>query len=261
MFSNPLQTELSYISMGTPIWEEFKKLQSQDCTVQQASSSGHPGNVSPRLVRSVVQQWIDQLDTAEIRMQHYDNVLPCRTFQFKNWKLDVELKLKSPDDKERLGAKAVEFAGFSGNWSDHPATRLKAKLKEKSSQVRKTRSHGIVAVTESLMDFSVDDVQAALFGGNIEYDLSFGKEIADCHPYVRGLSIPQPNTDGLWSPHDAKEPIAVIVHTGNLQYPNHGETELWLNPNSSYFRVPLPLFALKICSAVQKVWTRPSTRL
>ena len=69
------------------------------------------------------------------------------------------------------------------------------------------------------------------------------------------------NTDGLWSPHDAKQPIAVIVHRGNLQYSNHGETELWLNPNSSYFRVPRPLFALRIYSAVQKIWTRPATRL
>ena len=75
------------------------------------------------------------------------------------------------------------------------------------------------------------------------------------------LYIPQPNTDGLWSPHDAKEPIAVIVHRGNLQYPNHGDTELWLNPNCSYSRVPLPLLALKVYSAVQKIWTRPAASL
>ena len=261
MFSDPLQIELSYISMGMPIWEEFKKLESQDFSVQHATSSGHPGNVSPRSVRREVQQWIDQLDIAEIRMQHYDNILPYGSFHFKNWKLDVELKLKSPEDKERLGATAVELTGFSGSWSDVPAKRLKSKLKEKSSQVRKTRGHCIVAVTESLGGFSVDDVQTALFGGNSEYDLYFGKEIADSHPYIKGLSIPQPNTDGLWSPHDANEPIAVIVHKGNLRYPNHGETELWLNPNSSYFRVPLPLFALKIYSSVQKIWTRPATWL
>ena len=48
MFNSPLQTELSYISMGMPIWEEFKKLQSQDFSVQVADSSGHPGNVSPK---------------------------------------------------------------------------------------------------------------------------------------------------------------------------------------------------------------------
>ena len=252
MFSDPLQTELSYNLMRMPIWEEFKKLQSQDFTVQYASSSGHPGNVSPRLVKHEIQQWIDQLDTAEIRMEQYDNIPPCRTFQFKNWTLEVELELKSPEDKERLGDTAVELAGFSGGWSDVPANRLKSKLREKSSQVRKTRSHCIVAVTGSSEGFEVDDVQTALFGGNSEYDLS---------PYVKDLFIPQPKTDGLWSAHGAKEPIAVIVHRGNLRYPDHGETELWLNPNSSYFCIPLPLFDLKVTAAVQKIWTRPATKL
>ena len=260
MFSNPLETELSFISMGMPIWEEFKKLQSQDFTVQDASCSGHPGNVSPRLVRREVQQWIDQLDPAEIRMQHYYyNILPFRTFQFKNWRLDVELEPKSLEDKERLGAEAVELAGFSGGWSDLPAKRLKSKLKEKFSQVRKAGGHSVVAITESLGGFSVGDVQTALLGGNSEY--SFWNLVDDSHPYIRDLSIPQPNKDGLWSPPNAKEPIAVIVHRGNLVYPNHGEMELWLNPNSSYFRVPFQLFALRVYSEVQEIWTRPATGL
>ena len=261
MFSDPLHRELSYISAGEYIWEEFKKLQSREFSVQFASSSGHPSNIRSRTVRHEVQQWIDQLDAAEIHIQnHYDHRL-YKSFQFKNWRLDIQLKPKSPQDKERLGPMAVELAGFSGGWSDEPAKRLKSKLKEKASQVRKTKSHCIVAITESLEGFSVDDAQTALLGGNSEYDFTFGNEIADSHPYIKGLYIPQPKTDGLWSPHDAKEPIAVIIHRGDLRYPNHGETELWLNPNSSYFRVPLPLFALKIHSAVQKIWTRPAVRL
>ena len=252
MFSDPLETEMSYISTASPIWEEFRKLQSNDFFVESASSSGNPGNVSPKAVRRKVQWWIDQLDTAETREHAYYGILPHRRFQFPKWNLEVELQMKSPEDKERLGAAAVESAGFSGGWSDIPAKRLKSKLEDKSSQVRKTKGHCIVAVTERLRGFSVDDVQTALFGGNSEYDLS---------PYVKGLFIPQPKTDGLWSAHGAKEPIAVMVHRGNLQYPDHGETELWLNPNSSYFRVPLPLFALKVNAAVQKIWTRPATRL
>ena len=252
MFSDPFETEMSYISKGMPIWEEFKNLKSLDLTVKYASSSGNPGDVSPRRVRREVQKWIDQLDLAEVRMEHYYNNLLYRTFQCNNWRLEVELDLKSPEDKERLGEIAVDLAGFSGGWSDVPATRLKSKLEEKSSQVRKTKGHCVVAVTGRLERFSVDDVQAALFGGNSDNDLS---------PYVKDLFIPQPRTDGLWSPHGAKEPIGVIVHRGDLQYPDHGETELWLNPNSSYIRVPLPLFALKVYSAVQKIWTRPATRL
>ena len=252
MFSDPLETEMSYISMGMPIWEEFKNLESLDFTVKYASSSGHPGNVSPRLVRREVQKWIDQLDLAEVRMKHYYYNLPYRTFQFNNWRLDVELDLKSSKDKERLGEIAVDLAGFSGGWSDVRAKRLKSKLEEKSSQVRKTEDHCVVAVTGRLEGFSVDDVQTALFGGNSEYDLS---------PYVKDLFIPQPKRDGLWSAHGAKEPLAVIVHRGNLRYPDHGETELWLNPNSSYFHVPLPLFDLKVYSVVQKIWTRPATGL
>ena len=248
MFSDPLETEMSYMSTGMPIWEAFKKLQSNDFFVKNASSSGNPGGVSPKVVRRTVQEWIDQLDLAEICMRLYYGVLPCRTFQFKNWSLEVEVSPKSPEDRERLGEIAVDLAGFSGGWSDNPAKRLKSKLEEKSSQVRKTRGHCIVAVTERMGGFSGDDVQTALYGGNYggnsEYDLS---------PYVEGLFIPQPMTDGLWSAHGAKEPIAVIVHRGNLQYPNHGETEIWLNPNSSYFHVPLPLFDLKVYSVVQKI--------
>ena len=260
MFSSPLETELYYISMGMPIWEEFKKIESQDFAVQHASSSGHPGNVSPRSVRREVQQWIDQLDPAEIRMQYHCGILPYGTFQFNNWRLDVELEPKSPKDKERLGKTAVELAGFSGGWSDDPAKRLKHKLKEKFSQVRKTRSHCIVAITGSQEGFPVDDVQTALLGGNSEYSFHFGNKVDDPYSEFSGLSIPQPKMDGLWSPHDAKEPIAVIVHRGNLQYPDDGETELWLNPNSSYFRVPLPLFSLSVHAAEQTVWTRPATR-
>ena len=140
MFSDPFEAEMSYISMGMPIWEEFKNLESLDLTVKSASSSGHPGNVSPRLVRREVQEWIDRLDLAEVRMKHDYYRLPFRTFQFNNWRLDVRLDLKSPEDKERLGKIAVDLAGFSGGWSDDPAQRLKSKLKQKSSQVRKQKA-------------------------------------------------------------------------------------------------------------------------
>ena len=252
MFNDPLETEMSYISTGMLIWEEFKKLRSNDFFVKHASSSGNPGNVSPKFVRREVQHWISQLVVTAVRSQQIWGIPPCKTFLFGNWRLDVELALKSPEDKERLGAKAVSLSGFSGGWADDPAKRLKSKLEVKSSQVRKTQSHCIVAITEKREGFAIDDVQTALFGGNTEYDLS---------PYVKGLFIPQPNTDGLWSRHDAKEPIAVIVHRGNLQYPSHGETELWLNPNSSYFLIPLPLFALKVYSAVQNIWSRPATQV
>ena len=249
MFSDPVETEMFYSSMGMPIWEEFKNLESLHLTVRYASSSGHPGNVSPGLVRREVQRWIDQLDLAEVRMKHHYYRLQYKTFQFKNWSLEVEVGLKSPEDKERLGKIAVDLAGFSGGWSDDPAKRLKSKLKQKSSQVRKTKAHCVVAITGRLESFSVDDVQTALYGGNSEYSFS---------PYIEGLSIPQPMTDGLWSAHGADEPIAVIVHRGNLQYADHRETELWLNPNSSYFHVPRPLFDLKLYAAVQKTWTRPA---
>ena len=261
MFSDPIQKDSRFDSKRARIWEEFKKLQSPEFYVTLPSSSGHPGNVSPKTVRREVQKWIDQLDTAEVCMEHYSNIPPFKRFQFENWSLDVELNPKSPEDRERLGATAVELAGFSSVWSDDPAKRLKSKLEEKSSQVRKTKSHCIVAITERQGIFSVDDVQTALLGGNSYYGFHFRKEIADSHPYLKGLSIPKPKTDGLWSPHDVEEPIAVIVHRGNLQYPNDGETELWLNPNSSYDLVPLPLFTLKIYSAKQKIWTRPATGL
>lgn len=259
MFSDPLETENSFRLMGVPIWNEFKKLRSQNFSVKLAASSGHPGNVSPKFVKRKVQQWINQLDAAEVGARSHLAVLPRKAFQFKKWRLEVELTLKSPKDKERLGETAVELAGFSGCWSDDPAKRLNSKLEEKSSQVRKTGRHCIVAIAERLQSISIEDTQRALLGGNCEF--SFESLANDSHPYVKDLSIPQPKADGLWSPHCAKEPIAVIVHRGNLQYPDHGETGLWLNPNSSYFQAPLPLFALKIHSAVQEIWTRPATKL
>ncbi len=254
MFSNPLETESSYMSMGMRIWEEFKKLQSHDFFVQRTSSSGHPGNVSPKLVRREVQQWIDQLDTAEIRKRPYYDVLPYKTFRFKNWMLKVKLQLKSLHDKERLGAAAVGLAGFSGSWSDHPASRLRSKLKKKASQVRKTRENCLVAITERQPGLTVDDVQAALFGGTSDCDL--GSKANDSHPYVNNLFIPRPGSDGLWSRNDAKQPMAAIIHKGDLESLDPGETALWLNPNSSYFDVPLPLFSLTICALQRKLWTR-----
>ncbi len=81
-----------------------------------------------------------------------------------------------------------------------------------------------MAITEGLEGFSVDDVQTALLGGNS--DNALWNQIDDTDPYIRDLSIPQPKTDGLWSRHDEEEPIAVIVHRGNLQYQSNGETEL-----------------------------------
>ena len=252
MFSDPLETENLHMTLERHIWKEFKKLRSPDFSVQRASSSGNPGNVRSTSVRHEVQQWIDQLDVKEARKQQSWGIPAYRAFHFEEWTLDVKLQIKSPDEKDQLGMIPVGLAGFSGDWSDIPANRLKSKLEEKSSQAKKTKDHCIVAVTERLDGFSVEDVQTALFGGNCEYDLS---------PYVEGLRIPQPNTDGLWSRHDAKEPIAVVVQRGNLQYPDRGEMELWLNPNSSYFLIPLPLFSLKVCSAVQKVWTRPATQV
>lgn len=261
MFNNPLETELHYLSIGMPIWEEFKKLQSQEFKVQHASSSGNPGNVGPRSVRNEVQQWINQLDTPEVCTLHAYGILPYKTFHFGDWTLDVKLDLKSPEDKTRLGARAVETttAGFSGGYSDGPAQRLESKLMQKSSQVRKTGGHCIIAITERQQGFSVEDAQTALLGGNSE--CFFGNQSDESHPYLKGLSIPQLKTDGLWSPHRVKEPIAVLIHRGSLLYPDHGEMELWLNPNSSYFLVPRPLFALKTYSAVQKIWTRPAVGL
>ena len=158
--------------------------------VKYASSSGHPGNVSPRLVRCEVQNWIDQLDLAEVRMKHQYNNLPYRTFQFNNWRLDVELDLKSPEDKERLGDTAVDLAGFSGGWSDVPAKRLKSKLEEKSSQVRKTKGHCVVAVTGRLEGFSVDDVQTALFGETVSTTyLHMSKTYSYLNPKQTGSGV------------------------------------------------------------------------
>ena len=261
MFSDSSQKDSRFDSKRAEIWKEFKELRSEEFSVDRAYSSGNPGNVRAGSVRRRVQEWIDQLDAAEARQDRCYNILPSKTFEFKDWTLDIVLELKSPEDKERLGVTAVDKAGFGSGGLDGPAMRLKSKLKEKSSQVRKTYSHCIVAITEKSKGFSVDDVQTALLGGNFTYHVPSGKKMVESHPYIDNLDIPQPNTDGLWSPHNVKEPMAVIVHTGNLEIPNDGETELWLNPNSDYCRVPLPLFSLKIHSAQQKIWTRPATGL
>lgn len=256
IFNDPIEIEMLYLSKAMPIWDEFRKLQSQDFSVYLASSSGNPGNVSPQSVRRAVQLWIDQLDATQVLIQHHYGIIPERSFQFKDWTLDVMLQLKSSKDKVRLGTKAVDLAGFSGGWSDNPGRRLKSKIGDKFSQARRTGSPCIVAITERLGSPSTDSLQVALFGGNSESILRFGQEIDDSYPYLKGVTIPRPNPGGLWSSHDAKEPVAALVHIGNLQFPNIGETEMWLNPNGSYFDIPLPLFALKVHSVVQNVWTK-----
>ncbi|MDE2779225.1 MAG: hypothetical protein OXI91_06065, partial [Chloroflexota bacterium] len=184
MFNHPLETELSHASKSVQIWEAFKGLQSHDFTVRDASCSGNPGNASPRLVRHEIQLWIDQLDVKEVLIQYYcHNVMPFKTFQFENWSVAVELEPKSPEDRDRLGAQAVKLAGFSGGWSDIPAERLKSKLKEKFSQVRKSGDHCIVAITGRLEGFREDDIQRALLGENREY--SFRNFFNNRYPYLR----------------------------------------------------------------------------
>lgn len=169
MFSSPLETELSYSSMAMPIWAEFKKLRSLDFIVRRASQSGNPSNVRARQVRHEIQQWIDQPDTEQVRLFLAHTTRIHKLFKFNDWNLEVEFRRKTPEEKDRLGATAVDLTGFSGGWSDNPADRLKKKLQEKSSQVRKTKSHCIVALTERQMEYSAEDVQTALFGGNVEY--------------------------------------------------------------------------------------------
>ncbi len=100
-----------------------------------------------------------------------------------------------------------------------------------------------------------------LFGGSGEYDFAYGKEVIDDHPYLEGLRIPKCGTDGLWNLDRKNEPIAVIVHRGDLRSRDFGELELWLNPYGNYFKVPWPLFALKVYSLLHEMWTKPTSQM
>lgn len=153
---------------------------------------------------------------------------------------------------------ALDLAGFSGSWTDSPVERLTHKVAQKASQARKTGSHCIVAIGERAGSPTTEDIQGVLFGSSSEYDFSYGKEVIDDHPYLEGLRIPKCGTDGLWNLDNKKEPIAVIVHRGDLRSSDVGELELWLNPNGSYFQIPCPLFALKVYSLLHNMWTKPA---
>ena len=146
IFNDPLEMELWYMSSGMPIWHQFKQLTSENFSVQMAHSSGNPGSVSPRSVRQKVQEWIEQLDVADVNVMHgYGNMVD-RTFQFGSWDLYVSLLPKAPGEKVQLGMRAVNLAGFLGSWTDSPIERLRPKVAQKSSQARKTGSHCVVAI-------------------------------------------------------------------------------------------------------------------
>ena len=261
VFNDPLETEVAYMSREMPIWQEFKHLTSEEFSVQMAHSSGNPGNVSPRSVRQEVQRWIEQLEVAEVNTLHgYEDALD-QTFQFGSWNLHVSLLPKTPEDKVKLGLSAVNSAGFSGSWTDSPIERLRPKLAKKASQARETGTHCIVAIGERSGNPTTEDVQGVLFGASREYDIGFGTEVIEEHPYLEGLRIPSLGTDGLWSSNTRNEPIAVIVHRGDLRRSDFGELELWLNPNGSYFRIPFPLFALRVHSVLHQIWTKPASEM
>ena len=257
-FNDPAEIEMDYMSKGMPIWKQFAQLKSEDFMVQMAHCSGNPGNVSPRSVRRLVQQWMDHLGASDGMTKHGYGFPADETFQFDNWELYISVALKTPEDKVRLGSSAVGLSGFSGGWNDNPIERLRPKVAQKASQARKSRSHCIVAIGERSGNPSTEDIQGVLFGGSSEYDFDYGKEVINDHPYLEGLRIPKCGTDGLWSLANKKEPIAVIVHRGDLRSSDVGELELWLNPNGSYFRAPWPLFALKVYSLLHEMWTKPA---
>ncbi len=148
IFNDPLENELTYRSLETSIWQEFKQLTSEDFSVQMAHSTGKPGSVSPRLVRQEVQRWIDKLNVAEVSILHGYGSAVDRTFQFGNWELYVSLLPKTPEDRVQRGLTALSLAGFSGSWTDNPIERLRPKIAQKASQARKTGSHCIVAIGE-----------------------------------------------------------------------------------------------------------------
>ena len=260
-FNDPAEIEMDYMSKGMPIWQQFAQLESEDFMVQMAHCSGNPGNVSPRSVRRRVQQWMDHLSVSEEMILPGYGFPADETIQFGNWRLYISVVLKTPEDKVRLGSAAVGLSGFSGGWNDSPIERLRPKVAQKASQARKTGSHCIVAIGERSGNPSTGDIQGVLFGGSSEYDFDYGKEVIDDHPYLEGLRIPKCGTDGLWNLDNKNEPIAVIVHRGDLRSSDVGELELWLNPNGSYFRVPWPLFALKVYSLLHEMWTRPAIEM
>ena len=260
MYSDPLERSLDYQAGEYRIWEDFKNLKSTEFQVSFAHSSGNPGNVRGKEVKREVQEWISRQEPSRLRDRHsleylyytISGIFARETFEFHGWNLEVELELKTPQESENSGDSAVphQLVGFSGSWTDSPGTRLKLKLAEKFSQVRKTEKNCIVAITERMSWPSDGEIQQALWGGNIECLLD---------PNSFSLVVPKINAGGLWSKRDVVQPMAALIHRGNLKHQEFGQTELWLNPNVSPFEIPLPLFSLKVCAAEQKIWVRPAS--
>ena len=260
MYSDPLEELMENQVREDRIWEDFMKIKSDDFYVDTVQSSGNPGNVRSKSVRNTVQKWLDSQDVTKL----YDGqnkeywlysrlgMLPRKTFEFSGWKLEVGLRLKSNQEKEQWGSSAVRplFAGSSGFWSDNPADRLKSKLDQKFSQVRKTGKNCIVAITERMSWPSDGDVQQALWGANSGCFIDPNSDL---------LEVPQIKSDGLWSRPDVTQPMAVLVHSGNLRNGKSGESAVWLNPNCNYFNIPLSLLSLKVCAAEQKIWVKPAS--
>ena len=259
MYSDPLEELMNNQASADRIWKEVKSLKSADFQIRFAHALGNPGNVRGKEVRSRVQEWLNGQDAS--RMQDSQSkeyllfskfgILPRETFEFSDWKLEVELGLKSQQEKDKWDDSAItELAGFSGSWEDTPAKRLKSKLDQKFSQVRKTGKNCIVAITERMSWPSDGDVQQALWGANSGCLVDRTSDL---------LEVPKIKSDGLWSRNGVTQPMAVLVHSGNLRNENSGETTVWLNPNCSYFDIPLSLFSLKVCAAEQKIWVKPAS--
>ena len=109
-------------------------------------------------------------------------------------------------------------------------------------------------------DSSVDriDMEAALYGSSIGYDLGSGSLNEDLRQWTRrgGRREVVSYGEGLFNGRHSRF-LAVLKCTGDFRDTDRWDLSMWVNPYASYFSVPQPLFRLKTYSLNRQVECTP----
>ena len=184
--------------------------------------------------------------------------------------LEVAFYLKGDETEEFRRFRGLEDAGKIGvgsGFTDDPWQRLDNVVLGKSSYLSgltsgEGESEGLAYMVIVFdPDSSVEpmDVESALHGSSMEYDVGSGPLRDDLRQWARrgsrGVAVSY--GEGVFTSR-RRRLLGVVKCTGDFRIAGGCEPSMWVNPYASYFSVPQPLFWLKTYSLNRQVECTPS---
>ena len=184
--------------------------------------------------------------------------------------LQVAFYLKGDETEEFLSFRGLEDSGKIGvisGFTGDGVQRFDDVVRGKSSYLsglrsREGESEGLpymVVIFDPDSSVEPMDVEKALYGSSMEYDVGSGPLHDDLRQWVRrgsrGVAVSY--GEGAFTSR-RKRLLGVVKCTGDFRVAGACEPSLWVNPYASCFSVPQPLFRLKTYSLIRRVECTPS---